>query len=178
MGLSDFLESMPEKENGQFTYASLSELSGISNEDAVALATVWRKWGEKRMANFLVRLNGLAEDDALLEFLSVFKQALGSQYATTRRLAISGHAECDERWLITRLIELMGTDESESVRSEAASSIAKFTALAVDRKFLKRDRARLNEALLARLNDPKEVAGTVGKLTILEPEINRRAWAN
>ncbi len=100
MGLSEFLESAPD-EDGQFTYACLSELSGISSEDAITLAEEWRNWGEKRMANFLVRLDGLAEDDSLLEFLAVFKQALNSQHATARQLAVIGLAECDERWLIT-----------------------------------------------------------------------------
>lgn len=156
MGLSDFLESVPE-EGGQFTYACLSELSGISNEDAEALAREWRAWDEKRMANFLVRLGGLAEDDALLEFMVVFKQALNSQHAIGRKLAIAGLAECDERWMISRLIEFMRADESASVRSEAASAIARFTAMAAEGKFLMRDRDRLNEVLLTVLNAPGEV---------------------
>ena len=132
-------------------------MSGISNEDAEALAREWRAWDEKRMANFLVRLGGLAEDDALLEFMVVFKQALNSQHAIGRKLAIAGLAECDERWMISKLIELLRADESVSVRSEAASAIASFTALAAEGNFLKRDRDRLNEVLLTVLNDSGEV---------------------
>ncbi len=157
MGLSEFLESAPREENEQFTYACLSELSGISAEDAVTLSAEWQKWDEQKMATFLIRLNGLAEEDSLMEFVAVFKQALSSPFATGRKLAIAGLSECDERWMITRLINLMGSDESELVRSEAASAIAKFTALAAEGKLLKRDGDRLNEALLARLNDAGEV---------------------
>ncbi len=156
MGLSEFLESSPE-EDGQFTYACLSELSGVSSEEAAILAGEWRNWGEKRMTGFLVRLNGLAEEDALQEFVPVFKQALKSQHPIARELAIAGLAECDEGWMISRLIEMMRADESASVRAEAASAIAKFTAMVAEGKFLKSDRDRLNEALHARLNDPKEV---------------------
>ena len=85
MGLSEFLESAPE-EDGQFTYACLSELSGVSSEEAAILAGEWRNWGEKRMTGFLVRLNGLAEEDALQEFVPVFKEALKSQHAIAREL--------------------------------------------------------------------------------------------
>ena len=113
MGLSEFLESAPQEENEQFTYACLSELSGISAEDAVTLSAEWQKWDEQKMATFLIRLNGLAEEDSLMEFLGVFKQALSSPFATGRKLAIAGLSECDERWMITRLINLMESDESD-----------------------------------------------------------------
>ena len=37
MGLNEFLDTVPDEEGGQFTYAGLSELSALSTDDGLSV---------------------------------------------------------------------------------------------------------------------------------------------
>ncbi|NQW16806.1 MAG: HEAT repeat domain-containing protein [Chloroflexi bacterium] len=159
MGLNEFLETVPNDEGGQFTYAGLSELSGLSGDDARDLAEEWEEWTEARLVNFLHRLVGLSEDDALLEFDTVFKQALSAQSAPGRKLALTGLAECDDRSLVSRLLKLVKSDPSDDIREDAALALARFAALGVAGKLLKRDVEKIGESLDEILANARETDG-------------------
>ncbi len=156
MGLDEFLNSVPAEEGGQFTYASLGELSALSVDDAGLLANEWEDWTDERMKNFLTRLTGLAEDDALLEFDTVFIAALESEHEDARSMAIRGLSECADRTLGARFSKLLRKDEAITVREMAARGLARFVEMAVERKLSTKEGARIVAALEACLSDPSE----------------------
>ena len=159
MGLNEFLETVPDEEGGQFTYAGLSELSGLSSDDARDLAEEWEEWSEARLVNFLHRVVGLSEDNSLLEFDTVFKQALVIESAPGRKLALAGLAECDDRTLVAPLLKIVKSDSDDGVREDAALALARFAALGVAGKLLKPDVQKLGESLDEILADAREIDG-------------------
>ena len=159
MGLNEFLDTVPDEEGGQFTYAGLSELSSLSSDEVRDLVEAWEEWTEARLVNFLHRLVGLSEDNSLLEFDTVFKQALTIESAPGRKLALAGLAECDDRSLITPLLKLVKSDPANDVREEAALALARFAALAVAGKLPKRDVQKISESLEEILANARETDG-------------------
>jgi hypothetical protein len=156
MGLNEFLDTVPDEEGGQFTYAGLSELSALSADDARDLVEAWEEWTETRLVNFLHRLVGLSEDNTLLEFDTVFKHALTTQSAPGRKLALAGLAECDDRALVTLLLKMVKSDPADDVREDATLALARFAALGVAGKLPKRDVKKIGESLDAILSNARE----------------------
>ena len=159
MGLNEFLDTVPDEEGSQFTYAGLGELSGLSTDEARDLAEAWEEWSESRLINFLHRLVGLSEDNTLLEFDTVFKQALSIDSAPGRKLALSGLAECDDRALVTPLLKMVKSDPADEVREDATLALARFAALGVAGKLRKRDVQKIAESLDAILANARETDG-------------------
>ncbi len=58
MGLNEFLDTVPNEEGSQFTYAGLSELSGLSTDEALDLAEAWEDFGMMVVAVADIALNG------------------------------------------------------------------------------------------------------------------------
>jgi hypothetical protein len=159
MGLNEFLDTVPNEEGSQFTYAGLSELSGLSTDEALDLAEAWEEWSESRLVNFLHRLVGLSEDNTLLEFDTVFKQALSIESAPGRKLALSGLAECDDRALVTPLLKMVKSDPADEVREDATLALARFAALGVAGKLPKRDIQKIGSSLDEILANARETDG-------------------
>jgi HEAT repeat protein len=159
MGLNEFLDTVPDEEGGQFTYAGLSELSALSADDARDLVEAWEEWTETRMVNFLHRLVGLSEDNTLLEFDTLFKHALTIESAPGRKLALAGLAECDDRTLVTPLLKMVKSDPADDVREDATLALARFAALGVAGKLPKRDVQKIGESLDAILANARESDG-------------------
>lgn len=156
MGFAEFLEQLPTEDDAPFSYAGLSELSGISRDEALELAGTWGEWPDERVVALLSRLGGLAEDDALLEFENVFAEALSLDQAHARSLAVNGLAECSDRRILARLSTLLSEDDSEEVRSAVAVALAHFAVMARDGKLQVRDVERLRAALDEALGRPGE----------------------
>ncbi len=156
MGLAEFLEQLPSENDVPFSYAGLSELSGISRDEALELAGTWGEWPYERVAMLLSRLCGLADDDALLEFDNVFTEALSLHHPDARSLAINGLAECSDRRILARLSTLLCEDDSEEVRSSVAVALAHFAVMARDGKLRAREVERLRASLDDALGRPGE----------------------
>lgn len=156
MGLPDFLEELPADEAAPLSYAALTELSGISFDDARELAKTWAGWTDARLVEFLTKLTGLAEEDALLEFEAVFKEALDAPQPNVRSLAVAGLSDCMDHSLVARFAALLSDDPSEEVRTAVALGMARFATMAIEGKLTPRDRQRVREALEAVLENRAE----------------------
>lgn len=156
MGLSEFLGQLPEDDTAPIRYASLAELSAIPERDARDLARRWRQWPADRVVELLRKLSGLAEDDVLLEFDTVLKQALSHSEANARLLAIQGLTESTDRSLVPRFAQILREDPTPEVRAAAAMGMARFATWACEGRLIPRDCDRIRGALFDALERAEE----------------------
>ena len=98
----------------------------------------------------------MAEDNAELDFSSIFRLCFKDPDDVVRQKAITGLWEFEDRSLILSLIELLNSDSSGHVRASAASALGKFAALAQDGKILSKDGELVKACLIKALQDKKE----------------------
>lgn len=136
--------------------SKLVNLSGLSPDETEQLRGQWESLPVERRRELLNRLNDIADDDPELDFNAVFRLGLHDPIGNVRIQAIDGLWECQERWLIDELIDLMQQDGEAEVRSTAASNLGKFALLGELEELLPRDSQRVREALLATIRNNDE----------------------
>jgi len=131
----------------------LTELSNLNSEELEFFKGTWATIEPKRRRQIMHRLVELAEDNLELNFDTIFKYCLKDQDAEVRRKATEGLWENEEASLIKPLINLLEQDSSEEVQAAAATALGKFAILAEHKKLRSCYVLRIQEALLAVIND-------------------------
>lgn len=155
MSLETCIQQISEPE-ASLSFQALIELSDLSPKELGMLARAWYKVTPERKRKVIERLVELAEDNAEIDFSSIFKLCLKDSDDTVRRKAISGLWEFEDRSLITSLVELLKSDDSSHVRASAAIGLGKFASLAQDGKLLSKDGELVNGHLMEALRNEEE----------------------
>ena len=99
MGLDEFLNALPEDDNAPLNYASLPELSGLTNPEAEEFGQLWLEWPHERVVELVRRMVTLCTEQPDVEFESVHKQGLLHPNASVRLSSLSGLEQSDDRTL-------------------------------------------------------------------------------
>lgn len=134
------------------TDETLSELTGISNEDAAVLARRWLSWTDDEVLDLQTKLVDLATIDTSLEFECIFKAGLTHRHGPVRAAAVLGLAETADTAAVSRVLDLLTGDDDDEVRMAAAMTIGSFAALASEGRLTKRLKDRIFTALSAILD--------------------------
>ena len=138
------------------SHPALIELSNLSPDELGLFSRAWPKVPAERKHKVMERLVVMAEDNAELDFSSIFRLCFKDPDDVVRQKAITGLWEFEDRSLILSLIELLNSDSSGHVRASAASALGKFAALAQDGKILSKDGELVKACLIKALQDKKE----------------------
>jgi len=133
--------------------SSLADLADLTPEEIEFFAEAWAAIEPGRRQECMGRLVALAEDNANLDFDSIFRHCLGDQDARVRSKAIEGLYESEDTSLISLLIRLLEQDSSEEVQAAAATALGKFVMLAELEKLRSSHKSRIGEALLSITGD-------------------------
>ncbi len=133
--------------------SKLADLSNLNSDELRLVEEAWIKIEPKRQRQIMQRLVELAEDNAELNFDSIFKGCLEDGDAEVRYLAIEGLWENEEPALIEPLIKLLTRDNSEKVQAAAATVLGRFALLAECQKLRSDYTPKITLALLTVLND-------------------------
>jgi HEAT repeat protein len=156
MGLDEFLNALPEDDGAPLNYASLPELSGLTNPQAEEFGQLWLEWSDERVIELLKRMVALCEEQPDVEFESIYRQGLVHANAQVRLSALSGLDESGDRKLIKLFCEMMTGDPSPVVRAAAAETLAYLSSLAQAGKLAPRDEKSLSEELFGVLGNEEE----------------------
>jgi HEAT repeat protein len=131
----------------------LTELTNLTGAELELLKSAWTTIETERRRQIVTRLVEVAEDDVELNFDVIFKYLLRDKDEEVRSQAIEGLWENEEPSRIEPLISLLEKDSSEKVQAAAALALGKFAILAEHDKLRSSYKARLQQVLLAILND-------------------------
>ncbi len=138
---------------------SSSEIAALSLAEPGERTLFRRYWPEvpaERKAHLLGRMVELAEDDANLDFSSLYRIMLGDETAAVRTAAIQGLWENEDPTLIRKLLPLMQSDPDSSVRASAAEALGRFSMLAEYGKLAPEAAETLSKSLLSVFEDSGE----------------------
>ncbi|MSP78149.1 MAG: HEAT repeat domain-containing protein [Dehalococcoidia bacterium] len=159
MELERFFDELAD-ESKPLRHAELTVLSGIAGKDLDLVRTRWPKLPAARRNETANKLLALAEDNAELNFDSVFSLSLKDQDEQVRERGIAGLWESDSRATLMAFIQLLRCDPSPKVRAAAAQALGRFSELCQEKKLPSRDKDKLQEVLLAaatNMDEPVEV---------------------
>ncbi|MBI2867396.1 MAG: HEAT repeat domain-containing protein [Chloroflexi bacterium] len=162
-----FLDRYLEELQDESKPISSSKLINLSSLSRTELEPFRRAWGGIRVARRrkLVNLFGqLSHDNFDLDFSGVFYICLTDPDPEVRDATIANLGECEDRQLISPLINLLKHDPEPKVRASSAAALGKFALLAELGKLLDRDRDRLAQVFLESIEDANET-----------PDVRRRA---
>ncbi len=134
----------------------LANLSDMSSEDIKPFRREWVEQDVGLRQCVTTELCELAKKNVDLNFDSIFWNCMEDGDPTVRSKAIEGLWECEDCRFISRLIELLLKDDSESVRVAAATALGKFALLAELRNIPARYTTRISDALFAVIDDKEE----------------------
>ena len=155
MSLETSIQQISEPEV-TLSFQTLIELSDLSPKELGTFARAWYKVPSERKGKVIGRLVELAEDNAEMDFNSIFRMCLKDSDEVVRRKAISGLWEFEDRSLIQSLVELLSSDDSGDVRATAAIGLGKFASLAQDGKLLSKDGELVQGGLMETLQNQEE----------------------
>ena len=133
--------------------SKLTDLSKLSPEEVKLFEQAWAAIEPERQRQIMYRLVELAEDDAKLDFDSIFRSCLNDQDAEVRSKAIEGLWESEDTSLINPLINLLEQDSSEKVQAVAATALGKFVMLVELKKLRSCYKFKIEHVLLSVTND-------------------------
>jgi HEAT repeat protein len=131
------------------THKLLRTLSGLDRPGLAAVQQAWPTIPDARRRQITAALVEMAEDDANMDFVDVFRIALADPDDIVRAAAVSGLWETTDRSFLDPLINLLRTDPSSQVREAVAELLGHFGMLAADERI----RAGRSKRLLAALLD-------------------------
>ena len=166
MGLDEFLNALPEDDDAPLNYASLPELSGLTNPEAEEFGQLWLEWSAERVLELVKRLVTLCEEQPDVELDSIYKQGLIHASAQVRLSSLSGLDTSEDRSLIRPFCQMMRGDSSPGVRAAAAESLAFLSSLAQAGKLAPRDEKSISDELFGVLENDDELDAV--KLKALE----------
>ena len=155
MSLEEFLETIAESDE-QIPPTEFVELSDLSPEELGAFARTWFDISLERQQWIVSTLVELAEENAELDFIAVFKMCLKDDDEVVLEKAMEGLWEHEDRSVISALIQILRSEKSATVRAAAAVALSKFPQLAQEGKLLARDGESIHQSLMEVLNDPEQ----------------------
>jgi HEAT repeat protein len=148
------------------THKLLRQLSGLTASGIRLVQASWPGIPSTRRQRIAEALLEMAEDDAELDFVDVFRALMDDPDDAVRAAAVSGLWESNDERLVEPMIRLMSTDPAASVRAAAASNLGHFCLLgSLDRLHSGRDKHML-AALLQTfhgVDDPLNTADVRGQ---------------
>jgi HEAT repeat protein len=155
MSLSKYMNELADLGH-DITSAGLEQLSGLTSDDGNIFKESWGAIPTERRRDLIVRLADIADDNAELDYHTVFCHALSDEDPFVREHAPLGLWETDDRRTIPLLIDRLENDPVDEVRAAAAQALAHFAALADSGKLVPRDATRIWDALKASVDDEDE----------------------
>lgn len=147
MSLEQYLETLADNERS-VSSADLMNLSAITQEGMGVLRDIWPDIDDERREDVLNKLINLSEDNLDADFSDLFRFCLSDENPVVRSKAIEGLWECDDRTLVTPLINLLIQDPYDNVRATAAAALGKFATLSQNGKMLDKDGEKIKEILM------------------------------
>ncbi len=132
----------------QLSHRLLRTLSSLDNASLSAVRQVWPSIAVARRQQIIRALIEMAEDDAEMDFVDLFRDVLVDSDETVRATAISGLWETTDERLMDPLLTIMQKDPAASVRAVAAETLGHFSMLASDERLHSSRSKRLMAALL------------------------------
>ena len=110
----------------------IDTLSDLDREGSRALSDAWSSLDERVRVGVIQKINDVVEERFDLNFGRVLRLALSDESAVVRQLAIAGLWEDDRIDLLPTFLDLLLSDESVDVRTEAARALGTFTGIAAE----------------------------------------------
>ena len=132
----------------RLTSSEIAALSLAEPEERMIFRRYWPEVTPERKAHLLGRMIELAEDDANLDFSSLYRIMLADDTAVVRSAAIQGLWENEDPTLIRKLLPMMTNDPDAGVRAAAAEALGRFAMLAEYGKLRPETADALSESLL------------------------------
>ncbi len=145
-----FSEANP---TGELSDTKLAELSNLDQEELQSFKTAFSNMSENIRLDIIKKLVALAEDNVELNFDGIFKYCLSDTNPDVRSQAIEGLWENEEISLITPLLKLLSTDNSDRVRAAAAIAMGRYILLAEHGKLRISYLDRIRDSLLTIVKD-------------------------
>ena len=136
--------------------SKLVNLSDLSREELEVFNKVWSGIEVARRREIAEHLAELAEDNLDLDFDKVFHACLFDVDSEVKVKAIEGLLECEERYLLDPLINLLMGDLDHEVRAAAASALGTFALLVEFGELSANDTAKVEKALFTAYNNKNE----------------------
>lgn len=155
MSITSYMHELEDLDK-PVTASGLAQLSGLMGADEHEFRDNWGALPVERRFEVVGKLVELADDNAELDFHSVFCHAITDEEPAVRERAIQGLWETDDRRTIPKLLDRLENDSADEVRAAAAQVLAHFVTLADEGKLVKRDVDRLWGSLKAAMDDDDE----------------------
>ena len=155
MNLQECLEALAD-DRRDLKHSDLMLLSGLTTDELRGVANAWLGIVTSRKMDLLEKLREISEDNLEADFNDLLKFCLKDDDPGVKERAIEGLWECEDRVLVTALIELLSGDPSHTVRAKAATGLGKFAGLAQIGKMLAKDSDRIKNSLVAVVQDQEE----------------------
>ena len=126
-------------------------LRTLSSLDPTSLSAVRRVWPSipvARRQQIMRALVEMAEDDAEMDFVELFRDTLNDSDEMVRSTSISGLWETTDERLMDPLVAIMQHDPSAQVRAVAAETLGHFSMLASEERLHSNRSKRLMASLL------------------------------
>ena len=155
MNLQECLEVLAD-DHRDLKHSDLMQLSGLTTDEVRGVANMWRGIVPGRKVVLLAKLREISEDNLEADFNDLLQFCLRDDDPDVKEQAIEGLWECEDRALVTTLVELLIGDPSHAVRAKAAAALGKFATLAQTGKMLSKDGDRVKNSLVAVVQDQEE----------------------
>lgn len=126
----DFLAALNSLRRGELRGLRLEAFSDLDREEIRLFRETWDTLTEPVRADVVRRIGGATEDRFDLTFGRVLRLALRDRSAAVRQLAVAGLWDDERTDLVPTFLNLLLSDTSTDVRSEAARALGLFTAMA------------------------------------------------
>jgi HEAT repeat protein len=147
--MSELTELLDELQAADTPRARLYGLSNLSHEQVAEVEAVWSELPVETRRALVDTLVDMAESDYEVNFVPVFRMAMGDADSLVRRRAIEGLWEDSDIRLIPLLAARLREDPSPEVRAAAATSLGRFVLLGELGKIRPLPHKQAYDALLA-----------------------------
>ena len=157
---SDFEDKLAEilGSNNPLAVSQLDFLADLTKEESVSFKQAWMKTGDERRRQVISHLTELHSDNFYLDFTRVFLVCLEDSDKNIKIQAIMALEGEEDISIITPLIRLLKTDESEEVRVAAATALGQFALLAAVKKLSPARSMEIYSNLLTVIEDETETS--------------------
>lgn len=153
-GFDDALAALAAHE--KLKGSQVKQLSGLGSAQLQRLKATWHSMPDPERMHLLATLRKTAEDDALVDFDSVYAMAMEDPNADIRRVAVVSVTESNSESIMERLLALCSQDPEELVRCAAAERLGPFAYEAEVGTLPEEDARRIEAILLERTRSETE----------------------
>ena len=155
MPFNDLINTLRDGD-GQISTDNLSDLSDLTRSEITEFVELWNNFSEDYQQWLISTLVEMTEESSELDFSSIFKIGLKSEYDFVVSKCIDGLWEYEDRSVIPDFIAVLSSDNLSDTRSTCAAALGKFGPLLHDKKILKTDADLVYENLMSKLSDESE----------------------